>query len=266
MQLDPIPPGTAPTLDDAAAEAPRDTQDKKALREELADLGEEMAELQEALYAESRRALLVVLQGRDTGGKYGAIRHVFGSVNPMGVEVTSFKAPTPAELSHDYLWRVHQRVPGRGMMGVFNRSHYEDVVAARIVGVIDDDECAKRYGHIRDFERMLVDEGTTVVKVFLHISREEQRARLQARLDDPTKRWKFRPSDLDVRTRWDEYQRLYERAVTETSTDWAPWWVVPANHKWVRNVVIASLLVETLRRMDPEFPPEDPALDGIVVE
>ena len=261
MQLDPIPPGTAPTLDDAAAKPPRKkSSDKKALREELATLGEEMAELQEALYAESRRALLVVLQARDTAGKDGAIRHVFGLVNPMGVEITSFKAPTPAELSHDYLWRVHQRVPGRGMMGVFNRSHYEDVLVVRVHGLVPEDVWRARYDQINAFERHLADNGVVILKFCLHISREEQRRRLIARLTDPNKNWKFNPGDLRERQRWDDYTTAYADAIRLTSTAWAPWYVVPADRKAVRDVLVAQVVVETLKRMAPQYPSAAPAV------
>jgi PPK2 family polyphosphate:nucleotide phosphotransferase len=260
MQLDPIPAGTAPTLDDAAARSPRNTSDKKALREELANLGEEMAELQEALYAESRRALLVVLQARDTAGKDGAIRHVFGLVNPMGVEITSFKAPTPAELSHDYLWRVHQRVPGRGMMGVFNRSHYEDVLVVRVHGLVPEDVWRARYDQINGFERHLADNGVVILKFCLHISREEQRRRLIARLTDPNKNWKFNPGDLRERQRWDDYTTAYADAIRLTSTAWAPWYVVPADRKTMRDVLVAQVVVETLKRMAPQYPSAAPAV------
>jgi PPK2 family polyphosphate:nucleotide phosphotransferase len=174
--------------------------------------------------------------------------------------------PTTLELEHDYLWRVHNACPARGRLGVFNRSHYEDVVTARVRRIIDEDHCRRRYHHVREFEQMLADEGTTVVKVYLHISREEQRQRLQARLDNPTKRWKFNLDDLEARKQWDEYQSAYEEAITETSTDVAPWWIVPGDRKWVRDVVVATLLLETFRGLDPQFPPADPSLDGVIVD
>jgi len=260
MQLDPIPAGTAPTLDDAAAKPPRNTSDEKALREELANLGEEMAELQEALYAESRRALLVVLQARDTAGKDGAIRHVFGLVNPMGVEITSFKAPTPAELSHDYLWRVHQRVPARGLMGVFNRSHYEDVLVVRVHGLVPEDVWRARYDQINTFERHLADNGVVILKFCLHISREEQRRRLIARLTSPKKNWKFNSGDLKERERWDDYTAAYADAIRLTSTSSAPWYVVPADHKALRDVLVARVVVEALERIGPQYPTAAPAV------
>jgi PPK2 family polyphosphate:nucleotide phosphotransferase len=238
---------------------------KQAGRAALPPLLEELDALHDRLWAEATRSVLLVLQGMDASGKDGAIRHVLTSIDPQGVRVASFKAPHRDELAHDYLWRLHAQCPARGQIGVFNRSHYEDVVAALLAGAVDQARCELRYRHIREFERMLVDEGTTVVKVFLHLSRDEQRARLQARLDDPTKRWKFQAADLDARSRWDDHQAAYERAITETSTDWAPWYVVPADHKWARDVAVATILAETVRALDPQFPPADPALDGIEV-
>jgi PPK2 family polyphosphate:nucleotide phosphotransferase len=239
---------------------------KAAAREQRDAVLDELDELHGRLWAEAKRSVLLVLQGVDTSGKDGVIRRVLTGVNPQGCSVTSFKAPTTLELERDYLWRVHNACPARGRLGVFNRSHYEDVVAARVLGIADDAHCRRRYRHLRDFEQMLGDEGTTVVKVFLHISREEQRRRLRARLDDPTKRWKFRLDDLEARKQWDAYQSAYEEAITETSTDAAPWWVVPSDRKSVRDVAVATLLLETFRRLDPQFPPADPSLDGVIVE
>jgi PPK2 family polyphosphate:nucleotide phosphotransferase len=260
MRLDPIPPGAAPALDDAAAAPPPDAPDKKALQALLTDLGNEMAPLQEALYAEDRRALLVVLQARDTGGKDGAIRHVFAAVNPMGIEVTSFKAPTALELSHDYLWRVHQRVPRQGMIGVFNRSHYEDVLIVRVHGLVPETVWRARYDQINAFERHLADNGVVILKFCLHVSREEQRRRLMARLTDPSKNWKFNPGDLKERQRWDDYTAAYADAIRLTSTAWAPWYVVPADRKPLRDVLIAQVVVETLKRMAPQYPAAAPAV------
>jgi PPK2 family polyphosphate:nucleotide phosphotransferase len=231
----------------------------------LEALTEQLAELQNRLWAESTRSVLLVLQGMDASGKDGAIRRVFSGVNPQGCRVVSFKVPNDEERAHDYLWRVHRACPPRGDIGIFNRSHYEDVVATRVPPVIDDATAALRYRHIREFERMLIDEGTAVIKVFLHLSNDEQRKRLQARLDDPAKNWKFQKADVDARAHWDEFQRVYEEALTETSTDWAPWYVAPADHKWVRDVAIAGLLVEVLDQLDPQVPPPEPGLDGIVV-
>jgi PPK2 family polyphosphate:nucleotide phosphotransferase len=238
---------------------------KQAGRAALAPLLAELDTLHDRLWAEATRSVLLVLQGMDGSGKDGVIRHVLTAIDPQGLRVASFRAPNRDELGHDYLWRLHAQCPARGQLGVFNRSHYEDVVAALMVGAVDQAACDLRYRHMREFERMLVDEGTTVVKAFLHISRQEQRSRLQARLDDPTKRWKFNAADLDARRKWDEYQAAYERAITETSTQWAPWYVVPANYKWARDIAVATTLVETVRPLDPQFPPAEPGLDGIEI-
>jgi PPK2 family polyphosphate:nucleotide phosphotransferase len=207
--------------------------------------------------------VLLILQGMDASGKDGTIRKVFTGVNPQGVRVVSFKAPSALELAHDFLWRVHHVVPQRGEIGIFNRSHYEDVVAARVIGAIDDATRKRRYDDIVAFERMLHHEGTTLVKVFLHISKEEQRERLEARLQNPDKRWKFNVDDLDTRKHWDEYQHLYEAAIEATSTKHAPWFVVPADRKWVRDVVIARLLVATLQDLDPQYPAPSEDLDDL---
>ena len=222
-------------------------------------------DLHNRLWAEARRSVVLVLQGMDAAGKDGTIRRVLTGLNPQGCSVVNFKVPTELQRAHDYLWRVHAALPARGILGVMNRSHYEDVVAARLEGAVDDEQCEQRHRHIREFERMLVDEGTVVVKVFLHISKDEQRARLQARIDDPEKNWKFRHADLEVRARWDDYQARYEEAITATSTDWAPWYVVPADHKWVRDVAVAQLLVDELTRLDPRIPPPEDGLEGVVV-
>jgi PPK2 family polyphosphate:nucleotide phosphotransferase len=226
----------------------------------------ELDALHDRLWAEAERSVLLVLQGMDSAGKDGAIRKVLTGLNPQGCQVASFKAPSHGELAHDYLWRVHAECPSRGKLGVFNRSHYEDVVAAELVGAVTTDQCALRYRHIREFERMLTDEGTTLVKVFLHISKDEQRERLQKRIDDPAKRWKFNEADLQTRTQWDAYAATYETAISETSTEHAPWYVVPADHKWARDLAVATLLVETLERLDPKIPAPDPALEGLRIE
>ena len=229
-------------------------------------LSERLDELHNRLWAEAKRSVLLVLQGLDASGKDGTIRRVLSGLNPQGCDVVNFKEPTSQDVAHDYLWRIHQACPPRGILGVMNRSHYEDVVTARAIGVIDDRGCKRRYRHIREFERLLSDEGTTVVKVFLHISNAEQRARLQARIDDPAKNWKFRASDLDTRARWDEYHALYEAAISATSTDWAQWYIVPGDHRWVRDVAVASILVEVFEALDPRIPDCAPGLAGIVVE
>jgi PPK2 family polyphosphate:nucleotide phosphotransferase len=257
---------------DAAHLTKRDPAARLGLREKAeaqarsAELLDQLDDLHNRLWAEAKRSVVLVLQGMDASGKDGTIRRVLTGLNPQGCSVVNFKAPTEVERAHDYLWRIHTALPARGILGVMNRSHYEDVVAARVVGTVDDDDCKRRYRHIREFERMLADEGTKLVKVFLHLSKDEQRKRLQARIDDPTKNWKFRRSDLEVRKRWDEYQAWYESALTATSSEWAPWYVVPADHRWVRDVAVAQLLVETLERLDPQIPPPEPGLEGLVVE
>jgi PPK2 family polyphosphate:nucleotide phosphotransferase len=261
-----VTPGQAPGLDRRDSGDRLRLAGKAAAREQRDAVLDELDGLHGRLWAEAERSVLLVLQGVDTSGKDGTIRRVLTGLNPQGCSVTSFKAPNNLELEHDYLWRVHAACPARGRLGVFNRSHYEDVVAARVLGTIDTKRCKCRYRHLRDFEQMLHDEGTTVVKAFLHISRDEQRARLQARLDDPTKRWKFRPDDLEARRRWDAYQAAYEDAIAETSTDVAPWWIVPSDRKWVRDVVVTTLLLDALRRINPQFPSPDPSLDGVTVE
>ena len=261
MRLEPVPLGAAPPLDDAAAAAPTDAPGKSELRAQLNELGERFVALQDALYAENRRSVLAVLQARDTGGKDGVIRHVFGLVNPMGVAITSFKAPTALELSHDYLWRVHLRVPPRGTIGVFNRSHYEDVLVVRVHNLVPPEVWRARFDQINAFERHLADNGVTILKFCLHISREEQRGRLLARLEDPHKNWKFNPTDLDERQHWDDYTAAYADAIRLTSTAWAPWYVVPADRKPLRDVLVAQVMVDTLQRMAPVYPQAGAAAD-----
>ena len=225
-----------------------------------------LAELQDLLYAQGEHRVLVVLQATDTGGKDGTIRHVFRMVDPIGVRMHGFKKPVGAELTHDYLWRVHQHVPGDGELVVFNRSHYEDVLVVRVHGSIDDDQVERRFRHIREFERMLADEGTTIVKCFLHISKEEQKRRLERRLARPDKHWKFSSADVAERAHWDPYQRAFQEAIAATSTDHAPWYVIPADHKWYRNLVVASILVDTLEALDMRYPHAEEGLDAIVID
>ena len=224
-----------------------------------------LAALQDVLYAENRHRVLLVLQAMDTGGKDGVLRHVFREVDPIGVRMQAFKRPNEQQLAHDYLWRVHPHVPGDGELVVFNRSHYEDVLVVRVHGLVDDDRITRRYRHIREFEQLLVDEGTTIVKVFLHISKQEQKERLEARLDEPDKRWKFSAADLAERALWDDYQRAYEDAISATSTDDAPWYIVPADHKWYRNLFVSRLLVDTLEGLDMSYPDPEGGLDDVVV-
>jgi PPK2 family polyphosphate:nucleotide phosphotransferase len=218
-----------------------------------------LSELQERLFAERRRSLLVVLQGLDTSGKDGTIKHVFSSVNPQGTTVASFKVPTEQERRHHFLWRIRKRLPPPGDIGIFNRSHYEDVLVARVHGLAPGEEIERRYDAINRFERKLAEDGTTIVKLCLHISAEEQRRRLLARLEDETKRWKFNPADLDDRDRWVEFWAAYEVALHRCATEEAPWYVVPADHKWYRNFAVTEILVETLEELDPHYP--QPVLD-----
>ena len=230
---------------------------KKEGRKRLLELNEQLEELQELLYAEHKHKVLIVLQAMDTGGKDGTIRHVFEGVNPQGVRVAGFKVPTPEELDHDFLWRVHKQTPGRGEIVIFNRSHYEDVLVVRVRNLAPKQVWSKRYDHINGFERTLADEGTTILKFFLHISLDEQKERLQARLDEPNKRWKFNPADLEERKLWPEYLRAYEDAIARTSTEWAPWYIVPANRKWYRNLVVGTVITETLDGLDMRYPEPD---------
>jgi PPK2 family polyphosphate:nucleotide phosphotransferase len=228
-------------------------------REALPEIGGQLADLQEELYANGRtggrQRVLLVLQGMDTSGKGGTVRHVLGQVDPAGVHIASFKRPTPEELAHDFLWRIRRRLPEAGQLGVFDRSHYEDVVTVRVLKLADKRTWTRRYGSIERFEESLVRDGTTMVKCFLHISPEEQKARLLARLDDPTKHWKYNPGDLDNRMLWDEYMTAYGDAIERTSTDAAPWYVVPADRKWYRNWAISTLLVEALTGLGLAWPP-----------
>jgi len=239
---------------------------KREAPEALDALNERLEALQELLYAEGQHKVLVVLQAMDTGGKDGTIRHVFEGVNPQGVKVAGFGVPTEEELAHDYLWRVHKRTPGKGEIVIFNRSHYEDVLVVRVHNLVPPEVWRRRYGHINDFERLLVDEGTTIVKFYLHISRDEQRERLQARLDRPHKRWKFKLGDLEERALWPQYVAAYEEMLSRTSTEWAPWHVVPANRKWYRNLVVAQAIVETLEGLDMRYPQPEADLSQVVIE
>jgi PPK2 family polyphosphate:nucleotide phosphotransferase len=240
--------------------------DKAETEAALPALWDQLGELQERLYAESKRSLLVVLQAMDAGGKDGTIKNVFRGTNPQGVRVASFKAPTEEELAHDFLWRIHSQVPRHGEIGVFNRSHYEDVLVVRVHDLVPKAVWKERYSLIRHFERALIAGGTTVVKLYLHISEDEQAERLQARVDDETKHWKFRIGDLAERERWDDYRAAFEDAIAETSTADAPWYVVPADRKWYRNWAVLRILVETLQAMDPQFPPPEDDIASVVVD
>jgi PPK2 family polyphosphate:nucleotide phosphotransferase len=249
-----VEPGAAPRLDERDPSARLGAASKDEGLQRLAALVERLGVLHNRLYAEGTRAVLLVLQGMDAAGKDGVIRSVLTGVNPQGCRIESFKEPTAEDLAHDFLWRVHRRCPARGEMAIFNRSHYEDVVVVRVHDLAPEHVWRGRYGHIVAFEELLEDEGTQVVKVFLHESKDEQRRRLQERLDDPEKRWKFRTGDLDDRARWDDFQQAYEDAIRATSSQHAPWFVVPADHNWSRNLCVGEILVDTLERLQPRPP------------
>ncbi len=240
--------------------------DKQSASAQIKDNTAVSSDLAYKLYAEDRRAILLVLQGMDTAGKDGTIRTVMSGVNPQSFQITSFKTPSSVELDHDFLWRIHHAVPRRGEIGIFNRSHYEDVLIVRVHNLVPEKEWRSRYDRINEFEELLVDGGVTIVKCFLHISKDEQRERLQARLDNPNKRWKFNMGDLEERKLWDEYQRAYEDALTQCNTSHAPWHIIPADRKWYRNLVVSKILRETLEKLNPQFPVPATNLDGIVVE
>lgn len=238
---------------------------KKEGLAEVAKLNAKLEALQELLYAEHKHKVLVVLQAMDTGGKDGVIRHVFDGVNPQGVRVASFKVPTHEELDHDYLWRIHKETPENGQMTIFNRSHYEDVLVVRVHNLVPPEVWKKRFEQINQFERTLAENGTTILKFYLHIDLDEQKERLQARLDEPNKRWKFSLGDLDERKLWSAYMQAYEDVLSKTSTKYAPWYIIPANRKWYRNLVIASILVETLENLKMKFPAPEENLDSVVI-
>jgi len=260
-----IAPGAAVNLDDWN---PRDAGefDKDTAKPLMKQLNERLEALQELLYAQGKHKLLVVLQATDTGGKDGTIRHVFEGTNPQGVKVASFKRPTTRELAHDYLWRVHANTPGSGEIVIFNRSHYEDVLVVRVHDLVPAERWSRRYDHINALEQLLADEGTTIVKFFLNISKAEQAERLQARLDDPSKHWKFSLGDLDERKRWGDYRKAFEEMLARTSTADSPWYVVPADRKWYRNLVVASVLVDALEGLDMSYPDPEDDLSGVVIE
>jgi PPK2 family polyphosphate:nucleotide phosphotransferase len=243
-----------------------DFKDKDDAVEPTEKLREKLIDLQELLYAESKRSLLIILQAMDAGGKDGAIEHVFHGVNPQGCQVTSFKAPSSLERSHDFLWRHHLARPAKGMIGIHNRSHYEAVLVERVKEIVPPKVWNKRYDQINDFEKMLADEGTTIIKFFLHISKDEQKERLQSRLDEPHKRWKFNPADLEEREHWDDYMKAFDDAIEATSTEHAPWYVVPADRKWFRNWVLSDVIVRTLASLEMDWPKPPEGLDKIVIK
>lgn len=238
---------------------------KDETREQTKILRDRLAELQNVLYAQGKYSLLIVLQAMDAGGKDGTIRKVFSGVNPQGFRIANFKKPTEEELSHDFLWRVHQEVPPKGYIGIFNRSHYEDVLVVRVNKIVPKSVWEKRYDHINVFEKLLADSGVTILKFYLHISKEEQKERFQERLDNPDKHWKFSIGDLPVREKWDDYMRAFEDALSYCNTEYAPWHIIPANRKWFRNYIITKTIVETLEAMPLEYPPAEEGLDSVVI-
>ncbi len=239
---------------------------KREARAQAAKLQPRLNELQEMLYANRRHALLIILQGMDTSGKDGVIKHVVGAFNPQGCQVAGFKAPTSVELAHDYLWRVHQVAPPKGMVGIFNRSHYEDVLVVRVDNLAPPEVWGQRYDQINDFERLLAENGTIICKFYLHISREEQRKRLSERLADPTAHWKFNITDLDARDKWDDYMAAYEDALQRCNTPFAPWYIIPADKKWYRNLVISRILKERLEALQMGWPPLHESWRGITID
>ena len=221
----------------------------------LDKLQDELRDLQQTLYAQNKHRILVVMQAMDTGGKDGCIKHVFSRIDPQGIHVRSFKKPNEEELARDFLWRVHDKVPRNGQLVIFNRSHYEDIIAVKVKKLFPDEVWKRRFRHVVDFERMLSEEGTTIVKIYLHISRDEQKRRLESRLVNPDKHWKFNPDDLKDRALWGKFMETYEDLLSRTSTEFAPWFVVPANRKWYRNLVVARIMVDTLKRLNMTYPP-----------
>ena len=254
-----VKPGNNINLDDIDADFKPADFDREEAEHQLERLTEKIRDLQHLMYAEDKRSLLVVLQGRDAAGKDGTIRHVFGPMNPQGCRVTSFKVPSKIEAAHDFLWRCHIAAPKRGMVGIFNRSHYEDVLVVRVHDLVPKKIWSKRYDHINAFERLLVDSGTVILKFYLHIDHEEQLERFKKRIDNPKKNWKISDADYSERPYWDEYTRAFEEAILKCSTDDAPWFVIPANRKWFRNLAIADIVVDTMESLKMRFP--EPSVD-----
>jgi len=260
-----VEPGEAVRLADTDPDDTGPYRNKEQAKEELDRQRDRIYDLQERLYAEQKQSLLIVLQAIDTGGKDGTISHVFEGVNPQGCRVWSFKVPSAEELAHDFTWRYHQKAPPRGMIAIFNRSHYEDVLVVRVKSLVPEERWRERYEQINQFEEMLARNDTTIIKFFLYISRGEQKQRLERRLEDPTKHWKFSSNDVKERAYWDDYMRAYEDAIAKCSTTYAPWYVVPANKKWYRNLVVARTIADTLEAMNPQFPPAEEGIEQIEI-
>ncbi len=239
---------------------------KQEIEPQFKELQDQLRDLQKILYSQNKHRILVVMQAMDTGGKDGCIKHVFSHIDPQGIHVRSFKKPSEEELSYDFLWRIHSKVPHRGQLVIFNRSHYEDIIAVRVKKIFPDQVWQRRQQHVLDFERMLVEEGTTIVKIFLHISKDEQKRRLEDRLENPEKHWKFNPDDLADRARWDDFMIAYEEVIAKTSTSLAPWYIVPADRKWYRNLCVARIMLDTLKGLDMKLPKVDWDPQGIRIE
>jgi PPK2 family polyphosphate:nucleotide phosphotransferase len=266
VKLKPVTSKSDIHLDDSHARLKGKQKDDDELEKQSDEETSRISELQRVLYADGRYALLVVLQGRDASGKDGTIRNVFSAVNPQGCAVTSFAAPTELEQRHDFLWRVHQHVPARGMIGIFNRSHYEDILVPRVHGTLPRKVWSARYDQINEFERMLAANGVVQLKFMLHVSRDEQKQRLIERLTDPTKNWKFREGDLEDRERWDEFTKAYRGVLSHTSTEWAPWYIVPADDKKARNLLVARTIADRLEALDLRYPEADSSIVGITID
>ena len=261
-----VPPGAPVRLVDFDPRYKEASWTKESSRDQISKNTERSRDLAYRLYAENRRAVLLVLQGMDTAGKDGTIRTVMTGINPQSCQIVPFKQPSTEELDHDFLWRIHKAVPRRGNIGIFNRSHYEDVLVVRVHSLVPDSEWRTRYERINEFERLLVEGGITLVKCFLHISKDEQKERLEARLEDPNKRWKFSKADISERKHWDDYQHAYEDALTLCNTSYAPWHIIPSDRKWYRNMCVSRILLETLEKLDPQFPPAESGLEDVVVK
>jgi len=260
-----VPPGESLDLASVDAGQSEGYTRKKEVLGELERQRKRIQDLQVKLYAENRQGLLIVLQAMDTGGKDGTIKHVFSGVNPQGCRVSSFKTPNPEERNHDFLWRYHKSVPAVGRIGIFNRSHYEDVLVVRVKNLVPEEVWRPRFELINNFEYNLTRSNISVIKFYLHISKDEQKRRLESRLADPEKRWKFSSNDIKERAYWDAYQEAFQETISETSTEHAPWYVVPANKKWYRNLVIARAIADTLEEIDPQFPPAEEGLENVTV-
>ncbi len=260
-----LSPNQPVKLDQIPTDGRINYEDRDAADLEFRKLRDELIAFQRRLYAEGKHKLLVVFQAMDAGGKDGTIRRVLRGVNPQGVRITSFKGPSKEELAHDFLWRIHKAVPAKGMIGVFNRSHYEDVLVVRVHDIVPESVWRPRYDQINNFERLLSESGTTILKFYLHISKDEQRERFQDRINEPDKNWKFSFEDIEKRKYWDNYMQAYEEMLNKTTTSWAPWYVIPANQKWYRNLAVTRTIVSALQELNPQFPISEKNLDGLII-